>query len=131
MDPFWQNVYDNSKDRRYGGLFLATLLALIGSLTIGALICGIANAPDLQKYLPALLASFFTFILLLAWMVWRCIRFELKCRKERLKLSALSRDELAKAKLKLKKEIRPVAFRREKRPARLAPRRMPDTDLKY
>jgi hypothetical protein len=131
MDSYWGNIYDNSKDRRYGRLFLGTFLALLGFLTLGALICGIQGADNLQQYLPELLLGFTVFTMFLGWMIWRWIRFELKCRKERLKHPKLSRDELAKARLKLRRGTHAVVLRRERKPARLVPRRQPDMDLKY
>lgn len=131
MDPYWENIYDSRKDRDYGRLFLSTFLAVLGSLILAALICGIRGADNFQAYLPELWSAFAIFTAISTWMVWRWIRFELKCRKERLKHSKLSRDEVAKARLKLRTGAYPATFRRQRKPARTVLRRLPDTDLKY
>lgn len=131
MDPYWGNIYDRTKDCNYGRLFLGIFLAVLGSLILGALICGIQGAADLQAHLPELWSGFAVFTMVSGWMIWRWIRFELKCRRDRLKHSKLSRDEVAKAQLKLRRGTYPATFRRQRKPARSVLRRLPDTDLKY
>jgi hypothetical protein len=129
MYPFWSNIYDDYKDRRYGAIFLVTFFTLLGALALGAAIEAIA-----QVYFNELFPFFMVVAVIstvsLLWLAWNWVR-GWKRHEERLKFAALSRDELAKARSKLKKETKPAAFRRERRPARLVTTRVPDTDLKY
>jgi hypothetical protein len=127
MYPFWSNIYDNVKDRRYGALFFSTLLMLFGSLGILALIGAITNGVGL---VPALFLFVIIFVVALVCAVSNYIR-EWKHHDRSLNSSTLSRDELAKARSKLKKETKSAAFRTERKPARLVITRVPDTDLKY
>lgn len=127
MYPFWSNIYDDVKDRRYGALFFSTLLALFVSLGVLALIGALTNGVGL---VPALFLFVIICAVALVCSVSSCIR-AWKHRDGSLNSSALSRDELAKARLKLKKETKAAAFRTQRRPARLMVTRVPDTDLKY
>jgi len=127
MYSFWSNIYDDAKDRRYGALFFSTLLTLFVSLAILALIGALTNGVGL---VPALFVLAITFAVAAVCTVSNCIR-AWKHRDGSLNSSTLSRDELAKARSKLKKETKAAAFRTERRPARLVITRVPDTDLKY
>jgi uncharacterized membrane protein YqjE len=127
MYPFWSNIYDEVKDRRYGALFFSTLLTLFVSLGIMALIGALTNGVGL---VPALFLFAIPFAVAMVCAVSSCIR-AWKYRDGSLNSSTLSRDELAKARSKLKKETKAAAFRTERRPARLVINRVPDTDLKY
>ena len=119
MKSIWEESYDSAKDRRYGMLFFATLLVFFGVLILGGIIYGIMGANIFQEFvLPALpVAGIF-----LMAMGWRWIRRARKRRRERLKYAALSRDELAKARSKLRSNTKPVS--------RTA-LRTPDIDLKF
>ncbi|HEY1786980.1 MAG TPA: hypothetical protein VGJ73_02435 [Verrucomicrobiae bacterium] len=141
MDPFWNNIYDDVKDRRYGTLFLGTLFL---GLPLLALVLGVAGGTfaelmDVLTGYPDINAFQFLFIILLAGLpvlttvlLWRhWIRIERKTHRDRLKFSNLSRDELLKARSKLKGQMNPVKFRLVERPAKRAALRAPDTDLKY
>jgi hypothetical protein len=64
-------------------------------------------------------------------LVWRWIRYRRKCRQEQLKYAALSRDELAKARSKLKSQMKPMKIKTSARPARRPVPRTPDTNIKY
>lgn len=119
MKSIWEESYDSAKDRRYGMLFFATLLVFFGVLILGGMIYEIMGATNFQEFvLPALpVAGIF-----LMAMGWRWIRRARKRRRERLKYAALSRDELAKARSKLRNNTKPAsrtAFR------------APDIDLNY
>jgi len=81
MNSFWSNLYDRYKDRRYAALFLATLVALVLS--------------------PILLPVMGLYGLARGWSAFRLARSN---RRNKLRYSPLSRDELAKARSKLVKE---------------------------
>jgi hypothetical protein len=96
MSPFW-NMYDSFKDRRYGGLFLACLVAFFGLLILGTVIFEL----NLQEYFPYALPG--VGLLAAAW-IWRCIRHARAKRQNRLRYASLSRDELRVARSKLVKD---------------------------
>jgi hypothetical protein len=127
MYPFWSNIYDDVKDRRYGALFFSTLLALFVSLGILALIGALTNGVGL---VPAFIVFAIPCAVACVCAVSNCVR-AWKHRDGSLNSSTLSRDELAKARSKLKKETKAAAFRTERRRTRLVITRVPDTDLKY
>ena len=119
MKSFWQESYDGDKDRRYGLLFFAALLASPLAVALGALVYAIAGADTFPKFiLPALPGIGF----LLTALIWRAVRRARRNRSIRLKYASLSREEMLKARSKLKNGWKPV-----KPPAP----RAPDTDLKY
>jgi len=62
---------------------------------------------------------------------WRWIQLERGYRKDRLKFAHLSRDELAKARSKLKNKMKPASFKTQTKSSRRAPPRAPDINLKY
>jgi hypothetical protein len=115
MNSYWSNLYDSFKDRSYGGLFLSTLMAIVASLVLGAVI-GLFN---LQIYFPYMLLGIG--LLAAAW-IWRVFRWARARSREKLRYGPLSRDELRVARSKLGKGIKPIY--------RPAPR-APDTNLKY
>ena len=122
MKSFWEKSYDGAKDRRYGMLFFGTLLVFFGAIALGAGVYGFSGTITFQEYsLPILLGAAVYFIVLFV-LVWRWFRRARKCQQERLKYASLSRDELFKARSKLRNEVKLI-----RRPAP----RAPDTDLKY
>jgi hypothetical protein len=130
MSSFWRNAYSDEKDRRYGTLFFVTLLVVLGTVVLfGALGANLSSYQLQDICIVALPVVILTIILL----CWRWIHVERKNRSERQKYASLSRDELAKARSKLKSQMKPVVKLGkqmkfgEKRPAH----RPPDTDLKY
>jgi hypothetical protein len=148
MDPFWNNIYDDDKDKRYSGLFIGVLLLLLVGLPLIGLF--FANIGDiLPKFIPDFLddligypeANIFQVVCLIlggclslvaiVLFVRRWIRYGRKERQDRLKCSNLSRDELMKARSKLKKNMNPVKFRVVERPGKRPALRAPDTDIKY
>lgn len=127
MHPFWSHIYDQSKDRSYGALFFSALVILLGLLGVAALIGVMTSSAGL---VPALILFVVPFSIALVCIVANCIR-EWNHRHGTGNRSTLSRDELAKARLKLKKETKAAAFRTGRRPARLVMNRVPETYVKY
>jgi hypothetical protein len=128
MDPFWNNLYDEDKDRRYGKLFFTAFLVLIGIIVIlGCLTenLGADAFHDICLEVGPVLG------LVIAIFGWRWIRAAHRNRQGHLKYSSLSRDELAKARSKLKTRMKIEPPKRQTRAARQAAARRPDTDLKY
>ena len=144
MDPFWSNIYDDAKDKRYSGLFIGVLLFLFVGLPL--LVLGLSHIGELlPNFMDAILGSpnvnRFAFVcvvlggglslIAIVLFLRRWIRFGRKERQDRLKYSNLSRDELMKARSKLKNNMNPVKFRAVERPGKRPALRAPDTDLKY
>jgi len=130
MKSFWEDAYDDGKDRRYGMLFFSTLLAIFISLGLIAIFCGVAEAFPTELG-AAMLVTVVIFISVLCISIWRWARGRNR-REEQAKYASLSRDELFKARSKLKNSTKPVVFRIEQRPPKQAPpQRKPDTYLKY
>lgn len=119
MKSFWEESYDSVKDRRYGLLFFATLLVLFVAVILGVAVYAIMGANGFQQFAMPALPGIGIFLIALSW--W-CIRRIRKRRQEQLQYAALSRDELAKARSKLRNRTKPMR--------RAAPR-APDIDLKY
>jgi hypothetical protein len=127
MHPFWSHIYDRSKDRSYGALFFSALVMLFGLLGVTALISAMTNSAGL---VPALILFAIPFSIALVCIVSNCIR-EWNHRHGTGNRSTLSRDELAKARSKLKKETKAAALRIGRRPARVVMNRAPETYVKY
>ncbi len=119
MSSFWDNQYDNFKDRRYAALFWSTLMGLFGVLGLGAIIAGILSEFGKEEYIVEALPGLG--ILLLAWAFLRFRQAYVRDR-EKLPRRPLSRDELRIARSKLRNGLKPI-----QRPAP----RVPDTNLKY
>lgn len=144
MDPFWNNAYDDVKDRRYGNLFISILLiAVLGlpllvvlldpvSDVLGSLAMFVTGYPDVSTYQIVCLSLLAILILVETFLRGRhWVRIGRKRRADRLKYATLSRDELFKARSKLKNGMKPVKFRAVDRPAKRPPPRARDTDLRY
>jgi len=119
MKSFLAESYDSNKDRRYGMLFLGTLLGFLGAVALGGIIYSVIGADNFQKYVVPALPGV---AIILAASIWRSVRRAWKQRREQLQNAALSRDELAKARSKLRNSMSPP---------RQAEVNMPDIDLKY
>jgi len=78
MNPPWSNLYDHFKDRRYAALFLIALVGLVLS--------------------PILLPMVGLYVLGRGWSAFRLARAN---RRNQLRYSPLSRDELRIARSKL------------------------------
>lgn len=128
MNSFWTNAYNDAKDRRYARLFFVTLLLALPMMAVFALLGANLSSSEMQTVCEVTLPAI---ILIMALVCWRWIHIERKYARERLKCSALSRDELAKARLKLKYQARPVRFKLQTGWAKRAAPRVPDTNLKY
>lgn len=128
MDPFWKDIYDGVKDRRYGKLFFSTIL-IAGASTLFLALLSKNMDPGVWDGLGVFLVP--VVLVVAAAVCWRWIRENRRRRQEQLKYDALSRDELAKARSKLKKQMKLPAIKPERRASRRAPVRPPDINLKY
>jgi hypothetical protein len=99
MSSFRSNLYDHFKDRRYAALFLIALFGLV--------------------LLPILLPVMGLYFLGRGWSAFCLARED---RRNKLRYSPLSRDELRVARSKLRNGMKPIS--------RPEPR-APDTFLKY
>jgi len=99
MNFFWDNVFDYFKERRYGAIFFGSLAMFFVVFMLGTLSFQVFSAYQLEDYLvyavPALAGLF------LIWIICG-IRRQRARRWDRYKFSPLSRDELAKARSKLR-----------------------------
>ncbi|HEV2320246.1 MAG TPA: hypothetical protein VGV18_10880 [Verrucomicrobiae bacterium] len=140
MDPFWNNIYDDAKDKRYGTLFFISCLFAVGmpfllaalfvNLSLPQWIADFVGTVDKFEFVCVGLAASVTLVASVLFL--RCwILAGHKVRQDRSKCSNLSRDELLKARSKLKKQTNPVKFRRVERPAKRTGPRAPDIDLRY
>ena len=101
MNSFWNNLYDQYRDRRYAALFLAILFIFLGLSIFGVMLCLHTNPLDWSEDFVAVC---FGVGVSVAALVWRAIR-RLRARRRNLPTSvSLSRDELTKARSKLAKE---------------------------
>ena len=100
MDFFPGNVFEYFKERRMAGMFFGTLLWLGTLLIVGFIGVRIIRAFELQKY-----ATFAVPVLALLLMIQvaRVVRQAQARRRDRYKISPLSRDELTQARSKLLK----------------------------
>jgi hypothetical protein len=140
MNSFWNNLYDDVKDQRYGTLFVAALfigtpLFVLGLCLANETYADLSNAltqyPDIGIFqlVCLVLPGLALIAMALFWRRWN--RTGRKDRWNRIKYSALSRDELLKARSKLKGQMKPVKFKRLERSGNPAALRTPDTNLKY
>ena len=113
MNSFWNQLYDRHKDRHYANLFFVTILCFIGLIVPGLAILLHAGTSDLHLLylLPGI-------AMLLAAIVWTAIR-QLRTKRNTPTFPQLSRDELRKARSKLKNSFKSLRAK------------APDTDLKY
>lgn len=126
MDSFWKDIYDGGKDRRYGRLFFSTVLIAGGLTFLIATAAQNLTADQWKKIAAASLPAVFLAAAALGW-IW--IRDERRRRLDRLKYDALSRDEMAKARSKLKSPGPSVL--KQRRSFRRTTLRKMDTNLKY
>ncbi len=127
-DPFWSQIYDSAKDRRYAKLFFVTILAGGGLACLFAAVGQNLDANERKDLGLALLPAAGMFAIVLGWK-WN--RSWCRRRGDQLKCEELSRDELAKARLKLKDKARPIKGKpRTNSVKRTAPRAL-DTYLRY
>ena len=123
MNFIWDNLYDRYKDRRYGVLFVFTMLALVGlPMAATFMVSGIDEALrafDLEDYFLDALPGLG--LLAVAWGILLFQRAQAR-KRDKLRRAPLSRDELRVARSKLRNGMKPM-----RRPAT----RTPDTFLKY
>jgi hypothetical protein len=99
MNHFWGNLFESFKERRNVVIFFWGLAALPLVILAGAGGYVLFQALNLAANWPLTLPELF---LLLVILVWRGLRRARERRLNRYKNSPLSRDELAKARSKLK-----------------------------
>ena len=127
-DPFWSQIYDNAKDRRYAKLFFVSILMAGG---FAALVAALGQNLSADQWKDVSVALVPAMIAVTGFFIWRWYRCGRKQRAEQLKSAELSRDELAKARLKLKDKPKPMKGKPQRNSLkRTAPRAL-DTYLKY
>ncbi len=99
MDFFWSNVFDYFKDRRFAAVFFCTILCVAGILIAGSVFYESIGPENFQSFLTYSLPV--VALAMGAW-IWRGIARALARRRDRYKTSPLSRDELSKARSKLR-----------------------------
>jgi uncharacterized membrane protein YqjE len=99
MNFFWDNVFDYFKDRRYGAIFFGSLALLFAVFGLGTVLFQVLDAYALRDYLIYALPA--AGGLFLIW-IFCGIRRLRRRRWDRYKSSPLSRDELSKARSKLR-----------------------------
>jgi hypothetical protein len=140
MNSFWNNLYDDVKDQRYGTLFVAALFIgtpvfILGLCLANETYADLSNAltqyPDIGTFqvVCLVLPGLALIAMALFWRRWS--RTGNGASRNRIKYSALSRDELLKARSKLKGQMKPVKFKRMDRSGKPVALRTPDMDLKY
>jgi hypothetical protein len=128
MNPFWDNIYDDAKDRRYGALFFTVILILLGTLAVTYFLRANLDEEDFRNV--CIVAGPILGLITVVYL-WRRIRRALRDHNEQCKYSNLSRDELAKARSKLKTRMKIEPPRNRPNGVRRRAERRPDTDLKY
>ena len=96
MNPFWGNLYDRYKDRRYAILFIATLFVFFGLVVPGTLLLMNLRLADLLPGLSCLMIA-------ITASIWRAV-YRTRRQQKPSTLLPLSRDEVRKARSKLMKE---------------------------
>lgn len=98
MNFFWSNVFEYFKDRHRGAVFLVSLGMFFVALLVGTIIFQIVGADVVREYL-----NYIWPVVLLLFLLWvgREIRWVRAQRRNRYKISPLSRDERVKARSKL------------------------------
>jgi len=105
MNSFYSKLYDPVKDRRYGMLFLITVVISICLYALGLLADGILDRLNIEKSdlkdgfrqaLPGIL-------ILTVALIWRGSRRNRARKKEKFQRRELSREEIRKARSKLVK----------------------------
>jgi hypothetical protein len=97
VNSIWNRLYDSAKDRRYGFIFLITLLMFFGLLPLGAVLFETSLRDYVIPALPWLAAAGLV-------RASGMIRRALARRRDRLPFPPLSCDELRAARSKLLKE---------------------------
>ena len=99
MNFFWDRVFEYWKERRLAFIFVTSLMLFFGAILLGR-ICYVAlDSFDLLGYLPLALTAVGV---LLGVLVGRAIYESRRRRADRYKPSVLSRDEMSKARSKLR-----------------------------
>lgn len=100
MDFFWSNIFEHFKERRHAAIFLCALVIAITGLALGAIFCQVAGGLHyLLQGWPYILSGIG---LLLAGIIWKVLRSRRAAKLNRYNSSPLSRNEIRKARSKLK-----------------------------
>jgi high-affinity Fe2+/Pb2+ permease len=99
MNFLWDNVFEYFKERRYGAIFFSALVAFLMVFFIGAVVIKLIIDNGFQDYL--FFAVSVMGMLFLFWIAQGIARLRRR-RWDRYKSSPLSRDELSKARSKLR-----------------------------
>ncbi len=95
-----ENWFEYFKDRRFVPVFFVTLVVVLPGIVAGGIALRAAERNDLLKYWPGVVGLF---LLVVAVLICRAFVQARVRRRDRYKLSPLSRDELGKARSKLVK----------------------------
>ena len=96
-----ENWFEFTKDRRFVPVFFITLAAMVSVPLGAAIVTGKTEFGDWLKYWPFIVAVMVAGLL---FSIWRSLRRAQARRRDRYKISPLSRDELGKARSKLVKQ---------------------------
>jgi cobalamin biosynthesis protein CobD/CbiB len=101
MNFFWDNVFEYFKERRLAALFFGTLGIFFAGLLLLTVFYQTTSGLDWLSDWPLVVPGL---ALLLAALIWRAIRLTRMRKLNRYQSSPLSRDELAKARSKLRRK---------------------------
>jgi uncharacterized membrane protein (DUF441 family) len=96
-----ENWFEYFKDRRFVPIFFVTLAVLLPGIAAGGILLRAAESNDLLKYWPGMVAIVLAVFIA---VICRAVLSARARRRDRHKLSPLSRDELSKARSKLVKQ---------------------------
>lgn len=105
MNSISSKLYDPVKDRRYGILFLSTVIIFVGLSAVAMIAQGIVDHLELEKsdlkdYFLRVLPGI---ILLIGVLIWKMVHPSQRPQKKIFQRHELSRDEIIKARSKLVK----------------------------
>jgi hypothetical protein len=99
MNFFWGRVFEYWKERRLAFIFVSTLMLFFGAIGLGRLCYLALDSFGWLRHLPLVLAGIG---LVFAALIGRAVYESRRRRADRYKSSLLSRDELSKARSKLR-----------------------------
>jgi len=103
MNSFWANVYDAVKDRRYGMLFFCTFFAVLALVVMSVITEQAIQANGWEDaWKTYVMPSLIGIGVIAVGISWQMARKARKRRRQRLEWAALSRDEMDKARSKLR-----------------------------
>ena len=104
MNSIWSNLYDKAKDRRYGLLFFFSLIGLFGVFLSAMLAWQMVQGLELLSlpWKSQILLMLPGPLIIVAAIILRAIRRVRARHRTTYRREALSRDELCKARSKLR-----------------------------